>query len=101
MVRMLINGDKLPEITMDQLNEMANAHAREHAGCTREEVVAILHQNGARLIDFVAGLTDEQPGRTGYLATTGGHVSARELIKVVIFQSAGEHLANMKKTLTA
>ena len=96
LVRMIVKGEKLPEFTMDQLVEMANEHARQHAGCTREEVLGLLRRNGAALVDYVAGLSDAELDRTGHLALAGGKLSAQQLIEAVILKSGGEHFASMK-----
>jgi len=96
LARMMVKGEKLPEFTMEQLVEMANAHARQHAGCTREEVLEVLRRNGAALVDYIAGLSDAELNRTGHLALAGGELSAQQLIEAVILKSGGEHLANMK-----
>jgi hypothetical protein len=96
LARMMVNGEKLPDITMEQLVEMANAHARQHAECTREEVLRVLRRNGAALVDYVAGLSDAELDRTGHLALAGGELTAQQLIEAVILKSGGEHLARMK-----
>jgi hypothetical protein len=96
LARMMVKGEKLPEFTMEQLVAMANEHARQHAGCTREEVLGVLRRNGAALVDYVAGLSDAELDRTGHLALAGGELSAQQLIEAVILKSGGEHLANMK-----
>ena len=98
LARMIVNGEKLPEITMDGLKEMANQHAREHADCTREEVLEILAKNSKEVVSFAAGLSDEELDRTGFLAATGD-VSTQQIIEYVVLMSAGEHLANIKKEL--
>ena len=98
LVGMIIRGETLPEITFDILIEMANQHAQEHAGCTKQEVMEILEKNSADIVSFAAGLTDDQLDRTGYLEATG-EVSAQQVIEFVIFQSAVEHVANIKKAL--
>jgi hypothetical protein len=99
LARMMVKGEKLPEFTMEQLVEMANAHARQHAGCTREEVLEVLRRNGAALVDYIAGLSDAELNRTGHLALAGGELSAQQLIEAVILKSGGEHLANMKAAI--
>jgi len=99
--KMIINGEELPNLTMDKIFAMANEHAREHADCTREEVLGVLRQNGAALSDFVAGLNEDELARKGYIEATGGDVSVQQLIEYVIFQSAGEHFANMKTATSA
>ena len=98
LARMIVNGEKLPDITMEGLKAMANEHAREHADCTKEEVQEVLAKNSAELVSFAAGLSDEALDRTGYLAATGD-VSTLQIIEYVVFMSAGEHLANIKKLL--
>lgn len=98
LARMIVNGEKLPEITMEGLKEMANQHAQEHADCTLEEVQEILAKNSKEIVSFTAGLSDEALDRTGYLAATGD-VSTQQIIEYVVFMSAGEHLANIKKLL--
>jgi hypothetical protein len=75
---------------------MANEHARQHALCTREEVLGVLRRNGAALVDYVAGLSDAELERTGHLALAGGKLSAQQFIEAVILKSGGEHFSNMK-----
>jgi len=96
LARMIVSGRKLPEITMEQLAGMANEHARRNAECTKEEVLGVLRRNGNALVDYVAGLSDVELDRTGYLALAGGEVTAEQLMEMVILQSGGEHLAHMK-----
>ena len=99
LVRMIIHGEKLPDLTMDDIVHMANEHARDHAECTKEEVKAILLENGEIIASYVAGLDDSKLDRIGHLVATGGEVTAGKLIEYVIFQSANEHFASMKSTL--
>ena len=96
LAEMIIAGQKLPELTMDDFRQMGNQHAREHANCSREEVLAILRKNGTAAAAFVGGKTDAELDRKAFLTVTGGDVSARQLLEYVILDSGGEHLANMK-----
>ena len=96
LARMIVKGENLPEFTMNQLVEMANAHARQHAACTRDEVLGLLRRNGAALVEYVAGLSDAELDRTGHLALAGGKMSAQQLVEAVILSSGGEHFASMK-----
>jgi hypothetical protein len=96
LAKMMVNGEKLPEFTMEQIVEMANEHARKHAGCTKEEVLGVLRQTGSALVDYVTGLSAAELGRTGHLALTGGELTAKQLIERVILKSGGEHFSNMK-----
>jgi len=95
LARMIVGGQKLPEITMEQMVGMANEHARRHAGCTKEEVLGVLRRNGKALVEYVAGLSDAELDRTGHLALAGGELTAQQLVEAVILTSGGEHLAHM------
>ncbi len=100
LARMIVNGEKLPEFTPDQIIRMANDHAREHADCTKAEVLDILQKNGKAVYDFIIGLGDAELDRTGYLPMIGKEVSTRQFLEMVILQSGGEHFVNMKTALS-
>ncbi|MEN6441345.1 MAG: DinB family protein [Syntrophobacter sp.] len=94
--RKIIAGEPLPQLTGEQVVEMANQHAREHAECTRRDVLDILNRNGGEMVEFVAGLDDSELDRTGYLSMLGGDVTVRQFIENVVLISGKEHLGNMK-----
>ena len=95
-VRMIVAEEAMPEITMETIDQMNAQHAREHAHCTQEEVLALLRKKGSAFADYLEGLSEADLARTGYLAALGGDVSAQQLIEMVILHSGGEHLGNMK-----
>ena len=95
-VRMIVAGEAIPEITMEAIDQMNAQHAKEHANCTREEVLALLRENGSAFAGYLEGLSESDLARTGYLAAIGGDVSAQQLIEMVILQSGGEHLDSVK-----
>ena len=95
-VRMIVAGEAIPEITMEAIDQMNAQHAKEHANCTREEVLGLLRENGSAFVSYLEGLSEADLDRTGYLAAIGGDVSAQQLIEMVILQSGGEHLDSMK-----
>ena len=96
LVRMIVVGEAIPEITMETIDRMNAQHAKDHAHCTREEVLGLLRENGSAFASYLAGLSEADLDRTGYLALIGGEVSAQQLIEMVILQSGGEHLDSMK-----
>ena len=95
----IVNGEKLPPLTEQQIIEMDNQAARENANITKEEVLAITKKNGDALAKFAGGLGDEELDRTGYLELMKSDVSTQQFLEGVIVQSGGEHLANMKKAV--
>jgi hypothetical protein len=94
--KMILAGEKLPEITEEAMNQMNADHAKEHANCTKDEVLGLLRENGPTIADFVSGLSDEELDRTGYLALAGGDISIEQFLEGALIQSSGEHVSNMK-----
>ena len=99
LAKTMLQGKPLPELTMEQIIEQGNAHARDHADCTPEEVQKLLGKNGAAAAAFAAGLSDDDLDRKGHLTLVGGEVSVERLLNSVIIQSGGEHLASMQATI--
>jgi hypothetical protein len=96
LAQMIVDGVVLPPLTGEQIVQMANEHAREHADCTKAEVLEILKTNGEKLAQFAAALGDDELDRTGFLLMLDRDVSTRQFIEAVILQSGGEHLRNMR-----
>ena len=101
LARMIVDGEKLPELTEELVVARANQHAREHAGCTREEVLNVLKTAGGKMLEFVARLDDSQLDRKGHLTMLGVEVTAQQFIEAVVLQSGGQHFDNMKAAVSA
>ena len=99
LAQMMTAGKELPQLSMDQITEMSNKDSQEHSDCTREETLEALRQNGAELVGFVAGLSDDDLACKGSMPAFGGEFSVDQMIEFVIFQSAQEHLDNIKKAV--
>ena len=98
-IQLIVAGQELPEMSMDAIDAMNEKHAAEHADCTREETLDALRSNGAELAGFVAGLSDADLACKGSMPAFGGEFSVDQMIEFVIFQSAQEHLDNIKKAV--
>jgi hypothetical protein len=96
LARKIIAGEALPDLTMEQIVDMANAHAREHASCSREEVLGIMREQGAKALAFVSALKDADLDHTAHMPAFGGEFSVQLLLERVIIQSAGGHLVSMQ-----
>jgi hypothetical protein len=96
MAGMIVRGEDLPPLTMDQINAMSDKQAREHADCTKAEAIEALRKNSAEMVGFVAGLTDEELDRKGSMPAFGGEATTEQLIQFVIFESAMRHFDSMR-----
>jgi len=101
LAKMIVAGEKLPDITMEAINQGNAKHAKDHADCTKDEVFGILRDNGSSISGYVNALTDEDLDRTGHLGLAGGAISTQQFIENIIIQSAREHLSSMKAVLGA
>ena len=99
LAKMIVAGEKLPDITKEAIDQTNAKHAEEHTNCTKGEVLGSLRENGSKVADYLSGLEDSELDRTGYLALTGGEISTRQFIENVILQSGNDHLSSMKKAI--
>jgi hypothetical protein len=99
LVKMMVDGQQMPELTMEAISQRNEQHAQKHADCTQAEVLGLLRDNGSKIIDFVGGLTDKDLDRSGTLAFAGGDLSVHQILKYIILRSGTEHLESMKSAV--
>ncbi len=99
LAKMIINDEKLPDLSSEQIIDGGNRHARKHADCTKNEVLKVLLKNGTDTADFIAGLSDDDLDRTGHLAVVGGEITTQQYIEYVVLKDSSKHLANMKTAI--
>ncbi|MBU0769458.1 MAG: DinB family protein [Proteobacteria bacterium] len=96
MAAMIVRGEDLPPLSMDQINAMSEKDSRKHADCTKAEALELLRKNSAELAAFAAGLTDDELDRKGSMPAFGGEVRTGQLFDFIIFQSANQHFDSMR-----
>jgi len=97
--KMMIAGTPIPVGMERQIAKSNAAHADKHADCSREEVLSILKENGAKIVDYIAGLSDTALDTRADIPDFGGEITVKQLFKSVILRSGGEHLESMRKSL--
>lgn len=93
---MIVRGEALPPLTMDQINEMSNEQARANAGATKAEALEVLKANSATMVTYVAGLTDEELDCKASMPAFGGEVTTEQFIDFILLQNAAQHYESMK-----
>jgi len=96
LVKTMVSGEKLPELTEAGVDQLNLKHAEKHRHCTRDEVLKALRENGASVAGFVAGLSDGDLDRSGNIPAAGGDLTTGQIIGTIIIHSAREHFANEK-----
>lgn len=96
LVKLIVAGEKLPDLTGAVIDQLNFKHAEKHRNCTRDEVLKTLRENGGSIVDAMAGLSDADLDRIGHVAAAGGDLTVEQIIETIILRSAGEHLAHTK-----
>jgi DinB superfamily len=99
MAKAVAGGQTLPPFTMAMLDESNAKHAKEFAGCTKAETLA-LHQKGvASAAATVRGLSDAELDRTGTLLTDMPAMSVQQIVEGVLIDHVREHLDSIRTTV--
>jgi hypothetical protein len=96
LAKMIVDGNELPNITPDEIDQSNARHAEKHADCTRDEVLRILREKGSWVTEYLGGLSDSDLERTAHLGLAHGDVTVHRFIENSILHQGKEHLANMK-----
>jgi hypothetical protein len=95
-VQLIVEGQPLPGVTMDDVNQANDQHAREHANCTMAEVTEILEANAAKALDYWNTLSDEDLERQSYLKLFDTDISAGDLFTALLVDIPTGHFDSMK-----
>ncbi len=96
-VHAMANGQPLPSITPQQLDQLNAERAQREANVTKAEVVDALRQRGAAAASAVRGLSDEHLDRPGTFA--GSEWTTRQMIERVLIGHVQDHLNTIRAAL--
>jgi len=89
----------LPHFTREILDEMNAQHAREFAGCTKAETIALHKKGAAAAAAAVRGLSDAELAKTGTVFTGMPPVSAEELVRRILLGHVDAHFGSIRQTI--
>jgi hypothetical protein len=95
LAQAIADSRPVPPITRELLDAGNARHAREFAGCTKAETVALLRGSSQDILAQLRALSDEQLARSADVPIAGGILSAGELIERVVVGHVRGHLANI------
>ena len=99
IAEMIIKGEALPPLSMEDINAMSNKEAQKNAHCTKADALNQLKTNGTKMAEFVQGLSDAELDMKGNMPAFDGEVTTAQLIDYVLFQSAAGHFESIKSAL--
>jgi hypothetical protein len=81
------------------LDEMNAQHAKEQAGCTRAETVALFQNGAAKAFAVIQGLSDDQLAKSGTVFTDVPPMTAEQLIMLGLVGHIDDHMGSIRKTI--
>ncbi|MCB9157033.1 MAG: DinB family protein [Caldilineaceae bacterium] len=99
LIKLIVDGEPLPELTFDAVHQGNAQHAADYADCTKAEVLELLQTNAAAAISYLQERNEEEMARTAYLNLFDSEVSASGLFTAFFIDSAQAHLQSMKDAI--
>ena len=101
IVKTLAAGQSIPGFSMAMLDEANAKHAKEFAGCTKPETLA-LHEKGAKAAAAVVrGLDDAQLEKSGTVLTGMPPMSCQQAIEGILISHIDGHMGSIRQTVGA
>jgi hypothetical protein len=85
--------------TRAMLDELNAQHAKEHAGCTLADTLALFRKNAATASAAVRGLNDDQLAKKGTVFSDVPPMTAEQLIMLGLLGHMDEHMTSIRNTV--
>jgi hypothetical protein len=99
IARAVASGQTMPPFTMEMLDEMNAQHAKDFAGCTKAETLALHKKGVASACAIVKGLSDADLEKSGTVMTGMPAMTVQQIIEGVLISHVQEHLGSIKATV--
>ena len=99
IIKPIAAGQALPHFTREILDARNVQHAKEFAGCTRAETIALHKKEAAAAAAAVRRLSDSELARAGTVFTGMPPVSAEELVKRILLGHVDAHFGSIRTTI--
>jgi len=99
IVKTIASGQSIPNFTMAMLDERNAQHAREHAGCTKAETLALHEKGAATATAAVRALSDAELDRSGTVLTGVPPMTTQQVVEGILTNHITGHLASIRKTV--
>ncbi|HJZ70671.1 MAG TPA: DinB family protein [Vicinamibacterales bacterium] len=95
----LAAGQSFGNFTRKMLDDGNAQHAKDFAGCTKEETLALHRKAATKAAAVVRGFSDEQLAKSGVLFTDAPPMTVEQLIMVALIRHTDEHYGSIRKTI--
>ncbi|HLB23253.1 MAG TPA: DinB family protein [Dehalococcoidia bacterium] len=91
MVQGIASGEPFTPTTLEVIDEGNAAQAKEHAGCTKQETIALIRAAGPASAAMVRGLSDEALDRRAQLLVGMPEMTVEQVIEMLMVGHAAGH----------
>ncbi len=99
IIKTIAAGQALPHFTRETLDGMNAQHAKEFAGYTKTETIALHKKGAAAAAAAVRGLSDAELAKTGTVFAGMPPVSAEELVRRILLGHVDGHFGSIRQTI--
>jgi len=99
IVKTIASGQSIPNFTMAMLDEMNAKHAREQAGCTKAETLALHEKGAAAAAAAVRALSDAELDRSGTVLTGAPPMTTQQVVEGILISHITCHLESIRNTV--
>ena len=99
IVKTIASGQSIPNFTMAMLDEMNAKHAREQAGCTKAETLALHEKGAAAAAAAVRVLSDAELDRSGTVLTGAPPMTTQQVVEGILISHITGHLGSIRETV--
>jgi len=101
IVKTIASGQSIPNFTAGMLDEMNAKHAKDFAGCTKAETLA-LHEKGAKAAAAVVrSIPDADLDKSGTVLTGMPAMTAQQVVEGILINHIDDHMGSIRKTVGA
>jgi hypothetical protein len=99
ILKTVASGQSIPNFTMDMLNEMNAKHAKDFAGCTKADTIALHKKGAAAAATVLRGLSDDQLAKSGTVLAGMPAMSAEQIVTGILINHIDDHFGSIRKTI--
>jgi hypothetical protein len=99
IAKTVASGQSIPNFTVSMLNEMNAKHAKDFAGCSKAETLA-LHQKGVTAAAaIVRGFSDAELDASGTVMAGMPPMTAQQVVESILINHINDHMGSIRKTV--
>jgi uncharacterized damage-inducible protein DinB len=99
IIKTVAAGQSMGDFTLDMLHEMNAKHAKEFAGVTKADTVALHKKNAAAAAAVVRGLSDDDLARSGTVLKGMPAMTVEQIVTGILINHIDDHVGSIKKTV--